>query len=63
MDCSGSRYDPEEPCDSEFPCPEFPCVPAAFAACLADFAAAFACKWASELVRPGLSGLTFSSAS
>jgi hypothetical protein len=53
MDFSGSRYDPERPCDPEFPRPEFPCVPAAFAACLTAFAAAFACKWASELVRPG----------
>jgi hypothetical protein len=36
------------PCD-----PEFPCVPAAFAASLAACAAAFACRCASELVRPG----------
>jgi hypothetical protein len=55
-------YDPEGPCDPEFPCPDFPCVFPAFAACFAAFAAAFACKWASELVRPGLSGFTFSSA-
>lgn len=59
-----SRYEPDGPFDPEFPCmPELPCVPAAFAACLAACAAAFACKWASELVRPGLSGLTFSSES
>jgi hypothetical protein len=59
-----SRYEPDGPCDPEFPCvPELPCVPAAFAACPAACAAAFACRCPSELVRPGLSGLTFRSAS
>jgi hypothetical protein len=38
-------------------------VPVVFAACLAACAARFACKWASELARPGLSSLAFSSAS
>ena len=60
----GLRHDPDGPWDPAFTCiPEFPCAAAVFAACLAACAAAFACRCASELVRPGLSGSTFSSAS
>ena len=57
------RYEPDGPCDPELPCSEFPGVPAAFAACLAACASAFALRCARELVSPGLFGLILSSAS
>jgi hypothetical protein len=57
-DLEARSYEPDGPC-----VPEFPRLPAAFAASLAACAAAFACRCASELVRPGLSGFTWSSAS
>ena len=49
------RYDPEGLCDSDFP--------RVLVASLSACAARFACNWASDLARPGLSGLTFASAS
>ena len=60
---SRSHYDPEGPRNPDFPCAALAAFLSAFAALLSAFAARFACKWASELVRPGLAGLTFSSAS